>query len=159
MMLRSGGVGVFFGDKDNRNISQGYRATTVESKYLNHEHLTNQSMELQALLIALRTIMETEILPNVEIVIHTDSNHCVQILTKWAQVWEKNGWKKKHNKSIQNLDTIKKVYTLYRNISLVTKLSIHHIRSHTKEPSHSSPSWVHWYGNDKADQMASRASK
>lgn len=52
--------------------------------------------------------------------IHTDSEFWINVLTKWAQGWEQNGWRKKSGE-IKNLDLVKEAYNLYKagNVNLV----------------------------------------
>lgn len=45
--------------------------------------------------------------------IKTDSEFWINVLTKWAINWEKNGWTKKGG--IKNLDIVKPLYELYQN--------------------------------------------
>lgn len=45
--------------------------------------------------------------------IHTDSEFWVNVLTKWAPTWEKNGWKKKTG-PIKNLEMVQELYGLYQ---------------------------------------------
>ncbi len=49
--------------------------------------------------------------------IHSDSEFWINVLTKWAPGWEKNGWKKS-NGPIKNLDLVKELYDLYINNSV-----------------------------------------
>ena len=44
--------------------------------------------------------------------IHTDSEFWVNVLTKWAPGWEKNGWRKKTG-PIKNLEMVQELYRLY----------------------------------------------
>lgn len=44
--------------------------------------------------------------------IHTDSEFWVNVLTKWADGWQANGWKKKSG-PIKNLDLVQEMYKLY----------------------------------------------
>lgn len=44
--------------------------------------------------------------------IHSDSEFWINVLTKWAPSWQKNGWKKSKGE-IKNLDLVKKLYDLY----------------------------------------------
>ena len=44
--------------------------------------------------------------------IHTDSEFWINVLTKWAPVWEKNNWQKKSG-AIKNLDLVRELYDLY----------------------------------------------
>ena len=46
--------------------------------------------------------------------IHSDSEFWINVLTKWAAAWEKNGWKKKTGE-IKNLDLVQELYSLYSN--------------------------------------------
>lgn len=46
--------------------------------------------------------------------IHSDSEFWINVVTKWAPVWEKNDWSKK-NGEIKNLDVVKELYNLYTN--------------------------------------------
>lgn len=45
--------------------------------------------------------------------IHTDSEFWVNVLTKWAPGWEKNGWRKKTG-PIKNLEMVQELFGLYR---------------------------------------------
>lgn len=45
-------------------------------------------------------------------VIHSDSEFWINVLTKWAPGWERNGWRKKGGE-IKNLDIVKELYGLY----------------------------------------------
>ena len=44
--------------------------------------------------------------------IHSDSEFWINVLTKWAPVWQKNGWIKKTG-PIKNLNLVKELYKLY----------------------------------------------
>ena len=46
--------------------------------------------------------------------IRTDSEFWVNTITKWAPVWEQNGWRKKTGE-IKNLDLVKELYELYKS--------------------------------------------
>ncbi|MDR0956250.1 MAG: ribonuclease HI [Candidatus Nomurabacteria bacterium] len=68
---------------------------------------TNIRMEAFALLNALDDAAGE----NCEI--HSDSQFWIDVLTKWAPAWAKNGWRKKGG--IKNLDLVKKLFAAYRN--------------------------------------------
>jgi len=76
-----------------------------------------------------------------EATIFTDSEFWINVITKWAPGWEKNGWKKKGGE-IKNLDIVKEVCPLYRgsNAKLVW------VRGHNKNE-----------GNEMADEWANEA--
>ena len=44
--------------------------------------------------------------------IHSDSEFWLNVLTKWAEKWQANGWKKK-NGPILNLEIVQELYELY----------------------------------------------
>ena len=44
--------------------------------------------------------------------IHSDSEFWINVLTKWAPVWQKNGWTKKTG-PIKNLNLVKELFELY----------------------------------------------
>ena len=49
--------------------------------------------------------------------IHSDSEFWINVLTKWADGWAANGWKKKTG-AIKNLDLVKELYELYNKFSV-----------------------------------------
>lgn len=44
--------------------------------------------------------------------IHSDSEFWINVLTKWAPGWKRNGWRKSRGE-IANLDIVKELYELY----------------------------------------------
>jgi ribonuclease HI len=66
-------------------------------------------MELRALIEGYRLAAQQG-----ESDIYTDSELCVNILTKWAPSWEKAGWRRKSG-PIMNLDLVQELYRLYRD--------------------------------------------
>lgn len=49
--------------------------------------------------------------------IYTDSEFWINVLTKWAPSWRRNGWVKKTG-PIKNLDLVKELYELYTTHSV-----------------------------------------
>jgi ribonuclease HI len=82
----------------------------IVSEVFGHEpDTTNNRMELTALL------QGCELVPLGEsATIWTDSQLCVNTITKWAPGWERNGWKRKTG-PIKNLDLVKRLYQLCRS--------------------------------------------
>ena len=69
---------------------------------------TNNRMELRALIEAFTMLpadAETDVL--------TDSELCVNTITRWAPAWERAGWKRKAG-PIKNVALVKELLTLYR---------------------------------------------
>lgn len=67
---------------------------------------TNIRMEAEAMIAAIKYAGDEPC------EIHSDSEFWINVLTKWAPGWEKNGWTKKTG-PIKNLDLVQKLYELY----------------------------------------------
>lgn len=151
-IVKIGGIGVFFGDNDTRNISMTLKETDTVK-------VTNQVCETMACILALETLISTQKINKKgkirEIIIATDSMYLVNSMTEWAKGWEKNGWKKADGKMVQNLELIRKLYYLSVNL----KVKYMHVKAHRKEPNKDSDEWFEYYGNMMADKLASTAAK
>ena len=90
----NGGVGVFFGPADKRNISEP----------LSGSRQTNQRAELTAILRALEVGPKDR---KLEIV--TDSNYAIKCVTEWSARWRSNGWVNSAGKPVENRDLIGKL--------------------------------------------------
>jgi ribonuclease HI len=146
---RQGGIGVYFGEDDCRNISKGF----IDSKHLK---VTNQVAELFAAVEAIKKLLETTMITNNKVIIYTDSMYLINSITKWAKKWEKNNWKKADNKPVENLSLIKKLYFYSNNINVEYK----HVNSHKPKPKNeTSEEYKLWHGNNKADELATTAAK
>ena len=138
-----GGIGIFFGDNDPRNVSE--KLTSVKS--------SNNVAELTACLKAIEIIINGNYNNN-KIVICTDSEYLIKCINIWSYSWEKNNWQrnvKGKNKPIKNLDIIKKIKSYSDKYKIIFK----HIRSHKMEPiNKNSLEYRDWYGNNMADKLA-----
>lgn len=72
----------------------------------NEKNSTNIRMEGKAMIAAIKYANGREC------EIHSDSEFWINVLTKWADSWKKNGWKKKTGE-IKNLELVKELYELY----------------------------------------------
>ena len=72
----------------------------------NEKNSTNIRMEGKAMIAAIKYANGREC------EIHSDSEFWINVLTKWASGWKKNGWKKKTGE-IKNLELVKELYELY----------------------------------------------
>lgn len=142
---RNGGIGVFFGDDDPRNISEGFNETPTLK-------VTNQVCELLACIKGIEKLITTQKIVN--IIIKTDSMYIVNTINVWAKKWEKNNWKKSDNKIIQNENLVKQLYYLSLNFNI----KFEHVKAHTQQPEKESPEYFNWYGNYMADKLAVLAS-
>lgn len=140
-----GGVGVFFGNNDSRNIS----------KKIIGKKVTNNICELMAVILAIQKVIETEdTTSKIRIVIMTDSEYIVKSVLKYSVNWKKNGYKNKQGKPIKNMELMKKVIELTESYNV----KLHHCLAHKSEPKDSKKRKI-WYGNKMADSLARQGSK
>ncbi len=97
-------------------------------------HSTNQRMELQAAIEALKALKKPS-----KITIYSDSKYVIQGITEWISGWKKRGWKNAAKKDVSNQD-------LWQQLD---KLNQHHqvtwqwIKGHAGHE-----------GNERADALA-----
>lgn len=91
------GPGGFAVIKDSRPVKLGREAET-----------TNIRMEGKAMIAAI------EYANGHPCEIHSDSEFWINVLTKWAPGWSRNGWKKKSGE-IKNLDIVQELFELYQS--------------------------------------------
>lgn len=89
-----GGVGVYFGPGDGRNISEGLAGTKQ----------SNQRAELTAIIRALEVAPKDR-----KIIIYTDSSYSIKCTTEWFRKWRENGWVNASHKPVENKDLIQKI--------------------------------------------------
>jgi len=109
-----------------------------------HANGTNNSAELNALLHALR-IAEAAVAEGRTAQILCDSAYSINCISKWAEGWEKKGWRKAGG-DIKNLEVIQAAYALYVPIS--SQVQLIHVSAH-----------VGTEGNELADRMAALAAE
>lgn len=68
------------------------------------EYTTNNRMELRAAIEALSFLSLSKVNGKRSIVLYTDSSYLVNGITKWIHGWQKNGWKTKAKKDVENKD-------------------------------------------------------
>ncbi|MBR6458536.1 MAG: ribonuclease HI [Actinomycetaceae bacterium] len=71
---------------------------------------TNNIMELTALIEAL-----TYAGPQCNLLIRSDSQYSLNVMTQWAVGWRKRGWRKADKKPVANLELVKRLLELYEN--------------------------------------------
>lgn len=92
------------------------------------KHTTNNRMELQAAIEALRfsALIRNRETP-FEIDIHTDSSYVINGITKWVHGWQKNNWKTSTKGDVVNRDLWEELIKLSHNKSV----KWHHVRGHS----------------------------
>jgi len=137
---RKGGYGVFFQDNHEWNLSNIYTEQPV----------TNNKCELEAILQAIKIVLNNE-KEKVILNIYSDSKYCIDCITKFCKIWEKNNWQKKDGKNISNLNQIIEIYNYVKE----NPIFFFHINSHQPEPKDkTSKEYYLWYGNNQADKLA-----
>lgn len=71
---------------------------------------TNNIMELTALIEALIYAD-----PQCNLLIRSDSQYSLNVMTTWAKGWRKRGWRKADKKPVANLELVKHLLELYEN--------------------------------------------
>ena len=130
------GLGIYFGEDDPRNSSE---------KIIGKQ--TNNTAELTAILRAVE-ILQNEIISGYEIHIYTDSEYSRRCCTTYGEKLAQQEWKLKNQKSIPNLELVKKGYTIFKQFD---NIKIHYIAAHTGLDDE------HSRGNDGADRLANLA--
>lgn len=102
------------------------------------KNTTNNRMELQAAIEALKYIIKEEVS---EVTIYADSAYVLNGVTSWIFGWEKNGWKTANKKPVLNQEIWQELIALTR--SFKGKISWQKVKGHSG----------HVY-NDKADEIA-----
>jgi ribonuclease HI len=126
-----GGVGVYFGEDDPRNISEKVQGDPV----------TNNQVELLALVRALEYIALHK---DGAYQIFTDSIYGMKVCTEWRHGWKKRGWKKADGKPVLNLLLVQQLDKLMQ--ACEKWVTFIHVRGHQGIP-----------GNEAADQLAVKA--
>jgi ribonuclease HI len=81
--------------------------TIVKEQCGSEPHTTNNRMELRALIEGCALIE-----PGARTVLYTDSQLCVNTISKWAAGWESRGWKRKGGE-IKNLELVQELYATF----------------------------------------------
>ena len=124
-----GGVGVYFGAEDPRNISEPFPESDP----------TNQKCELLAIVRALEQIGSDK-----PAVIVTDSKYAIGCLTQWCVRWRDNGFKTSAGKPVKNEALIRRGLTLLD----ASRVTLDYTKGHSTS---NDPDSV---GNREADRLA-----
>ncbi len=139
---RYGGIGVYFGEDDERNISESLTGK-----------VTNQIAELKACIEGIKVASQEGGIIHV----YSDSRYVIKSMTEWVKNWEKNGWKNSKKKPIENMELIKELHTLTKKCHVI----YHYCPAHQSEPNKEEDldKWEIWRGNYMADKYALAAAK
>lgn len=118
----AGGYAVVVEETPNNFIA--YCRTGI-TKDTSNEEITNNRMEMTAILYALRHWGNQFPLA----ACRTDSGYAYATFTDWMFKWQASGWKRPGGKSIKNLDLVKEYFDLYVNNHF--SLTLEKVAGHT----------------------------
>jgi ribonuclease HI len=149
-----GGIGVFYGDSDPRNVSEELMSALKKIfKNINFGKPTNNKAELTAILWALISSI-TDLNNKKKLKIYSDSRYSIDCLTKWYKAWEKNDWKNSKGSPVLNKEIIQGCLEIIKGRE--SQISFIHVRSHQTKPPSNNPKYFEWYGNHMADILATK---
>ena len=147
---RFGGIGIYFDNNIDNNISKSIYGPSV----------TNQKTELLACIEGINLCNKISKEKGIKkedwsVIIYTDSLYSINCATIWSKnIWSKNNWIKSNGKEILNIEYIKLLFDLTNkyNVTFI------HVKSHQPEPLNDNYNLKSiWYGNKCADGLAYNA--
>lgn len=146
-----GGIGVYF-LYSKEEISLTFPdAARLLMKNVDLQEATNNKCELLAILLAVKRSTE-DLEKGSHLWIKSDSNYCINSLTKWYPGWEKKNWMRTGNKPVLNKEIIQEIVKYLKQFP--GQIKFKHVPAHTKQPAKTAANYQDWYGNDKADKLA-----
>lgn len=130
-----GGCGFVIFDQNN-NLIDCYSFQTFEN-------VTNNQMELFAILQAFRTIERKY--KNNKVTIYSDSSYCINILTDWIYKWSMNNWRDSKGNEIKNFSYIYSLYKYYKKDFFICQINFQLVKGHNDN-----------IGNQLADAVATK---
>ena len=96
------------------------------------ENVTNNQMELEAILKSFEKLIEKKILGcNVEI--FSDSKYCIQGITEWIFGWKKNGWKSSAKQPVKNKEYWENIDVAKSFLEIENIIKFTHVKAHNGE--------------------------
>ncbi|MFA6515306.1 MAG: ribonuclease HI [Candidatus Paceibacterota bacterium] len=133
-----GGWGVVIIKNEELGINNEKKETIVKELGGFEKDTTNNRMELQAVIEALKYLRKSDF---INVTIFADSSYVLLGITSWIHNWEKNGWRTANKKEVLNQDLWKELIGLVRSYD--NKINWEKVKGHSG----------HVY-NDKADEIA-----
>lgn len=146
-----GGIGVYFGNNDSRNISKPFFTFPI----------TSNRTEISASIHAIDSFMDDKIKrkdkSKEKLVIHTDSQYVINSITKWIKKWKLNYWKTSDGKDVLNKDLLFNLDHLLNFYKDFLDVEFIFVKAHRDTPKDKkSIEYKDWFGNDQADRLAKR---
>eukprot|EP00469_Lotharella_globosa_P015893 CAMPEP_0167824666 /NCGR_PEP_ID=MMETSP0112_2-20121227/8923_1 /TAXON_ID=91324 /ORGANISM="Lotharella globosa, Strain CCCM811" /LENGTH=417 /DNA_ID=CAMNT_0007726659 /DNA_START=43 /DNA_END=1296 /DNA_ORIENTATION=- len=127
-----GGIGVYFGPGDSRNISEP----------LPGHPQTNQRAELMSLIRAVE-ILRREGKKSAPVCLRSDSRYAVSGLTEWVPKWKRNGWTTARGTEVKNQDLWRRLDSEIAAVGTLRKVHLVWVKAHAGDRR-----------NEEADRLA-----
>ena len=146
---RRGGVGICFVHCDRRGRETHHEL--VEPGYVG---ATNNQMELQAVITALREIQSGRLPPQMlegisKVEVYTDSSYVANNLSNAIYEWPSNGWKTQSGAPVLNGDLWKELVKHYKRVRQSWRIEINWGKGHSASNPH----------NKTADKLAKQSAR
>ena len=126
----AGGWGMIVMNEENSEI--------IFSEHDSEEYVTNNRMELKAMICALQHAEDN---PQHQFTIISDSTYVVNSINSWIRGWAANGWRNAKKQTVENVDLMKEIW---RHVSRdFPNFEVIHCKGHDGE-----------IGNELADALA-----
>lgn len=125
-----GGWGVYM-----RAFNDGGALVAEKELYGSHQHTTNNRMEMQAVIEALKALKTTD----ADIQVFSDSKYFLDGIRKWLPGWKRRGWKTADNKPVKNVELWQEIELLSHELRIIWTW----VKGHADNP-----------GNIVADRLA-----
>ncbi|XP_046403882.1 ribonuclease H1-like isoform X2 [Ischnura elegans] len=119
------GIGVWFGDGHNLNISEPVKG-----------RITNNCAEIEAATAAIEAAHAAGVK---KLKVYTDSNFLISCITQWIKKWKRNGWKTGDGQPVKNKEEL----LLLNEARNLLDVQFIHVKGHSGN-----------YENDQADALA-----
>lgn len=117
-----GGYGVIVCETNDIKDIENYIAIDAHSERT--KGTTNNREEMKAIIWAYENYGTDDFTCPI---VFSDSMYCVNTFTNWIHGWHSNGWVRAGGKQIENLDLVKKYYSLIKSGK---KIDLRHVKGH-----------------------------
>lgn len=104
-----------------------HKDLSTSSRVPDNESQTNQRAEMRGIEKAV-SVMEQNGFFDEDVVIYTDSDYCINCLTKWIPGWVSRGWKTSEGRDVLHRDLIESISS---RLSKFKSHRFHYVRAHT----------------------------